>query len=185
MFVFVFVCLYHHLAALKSPCQDPKEYKNLVRTLEQSGQARLGTRPASLRFSVYPKQIIDITTLRVIAISPDEILIYTVILPIVPQCWKIAPAMKPCHQTRAPFWIHGSHGREMSCNCLRFYKGQFTTLDKVRAIGAITDILSSASLLLIEKKNQQFTWYISPDYQAAWVITCDRTGSGIRLIRGA
>jgi hypothetical protein len=33
----------------------------LVRTLEQSGQAQLGTRPASLRFSVYPKQIIDNT----------------------------------------------------------------------------------------------------------------------------
>ena len=33
----------------------------MVRTLEQSGQARLGTRPASLRFSVYPKQIIDNT----------------------------------------------------------------------------------------------------------------------------
>ena len=34
----------------------------MVRTLEQSGKARLGTRPASLRFSVYLKQIIDITT---------------------------------------------------------------------------------------------------------------------------
>ena len=33
----------------------------MVRTLEQSGQARLGTRPASLRYSVYPKQIIDNT----------------------------------------------------------------------------------------------------------------------------
>jgi hypothetical protein len=36
----------------------------LVRTLEQSGQARLGTRPASLRYSVYPKQIIDNTTVE-------------------------------------------------------------------------------------------------------------------------
>ena len=36
----------------------------MVRTLEQSGQARLGTRPASLRFSVYTKQIIDNTVVQ-------------------------------------------------------------------------------------------------------------------------
>ena len=55
------MCLYHPWKSTRVPVKDLKEYKILVRTLEQSGKAWLGTRPASLRFSVYPKQIIDIT----------------------------------------------------------------------------------------------------------------------------
>ena len=46
---------------------------------------------------------LSILMLRVIAISPDEILIYTAILPIVPQCWKMAPAMKPLPPNKGPF----------------------------------------------------------------------------------
>ena len=36
----------------------------MVRTLEQSGQAQLGPKPASQKYSVYPKQIINNTAVK-------------------------------------------------------------------------------------------------------------------------
>jgi hypothetical protein len=48
VFVFVFV---PPLEVHKDPpVKDIKEYRNLVRTLEQSGKDQLGTRPANQRF---------------------------------------------------------------------------------------------------------------------------------------
>ena len=92
------VCLYHPLETLKSPCQRPKGVYNLVRTLEQSGQAQLGTRPASLRFSVYPKQIID-TTLYYSVLTSDLIAPLVVVILTCISCishWSLSPFLELC-----------------------------------------------------------------------------------------